>query len=155
MSKQDDVKPVGWLVSETYAMTRKIYRHLRVGEEPSWSEDDQSAQRQTVNEQTAYLEGQLQTCWGQRDLDKARVEFLDAEVAQLRQDNAVLRDAHLSLGDSPLLGLASTEELFRELLARFRMDMHTYVSVERALTLAEMLGGMSANEREYKTVDLG
>jgi len=58
------------------------------------------------------------------------------------------------------LGLATNEELMRELICRFRMN--TYVqgstethqmSVDRALALAEMLGGMSAPDREYRTVD--
>lgn len=58
------------------------------------------------------------------------------------------------------LGLASTEELMRELICRFRMDTYVpgsqethHMCVERALVLAEMLGGMSAPEREYRTVD--
>ena len=59
--------------------------------------------------------------------------------------------------NEPLLGLATTEDLFRELISRFKMNMygaHTkLLDFERALVLAEMLGGMDANEREYRTVD--
>lgn len=51
----------------------------------------------------------------------------------------------------PLLGLATTEEMFREIIARFTTP--TAGSVGRALLLAEMLGGLDANTREYRTVD--
>ena len=47
------------------------------------------------------------------------------------------------------LGLATTEELFRELIARFR----SYTDYDRAITIAEMLGGLSANDREYRPAD--
>lgn len=53
--------------------------------------------------------------------------------------------------DGPLLGLATTEELFRELITRL-----TYVSssnIEKALVLAEMLGSLNANDREYRTAE--
>ena len=60
------------------------------------------------------------------------------------------------------LGMATSEDLMRELITRFKMEMYvdsssvsTFGSVERALVLAEMLGGMSAPEREYRTVDHG
>jgi len=57
----------------------------------------------------------------------------------------------------PSLGLATTEELFRELICRLKLNTlgtHTnLLDIERALTLAEMLGGLSAPEREYRTVD--
>ena len=63
--------------------------------------------------------------------------------------------------DAAQLGLASTEQLMRELICRFRMEVYvpgistatTGLSVDRALALAEMLGGMGAPEREYRTVD--
>jgi hypothetical protein len=51
------------------------------------------------------------------------------------------------------LGLATTEELFREIIARFAMLNRYPGPVERALVLAEMLGGLSATDREYRTVD--
>lgn len=59
--------------------------------------------------------------------------------------------------DEAYLGLASTEDLFRELICRFKMTQYTSVSVEtddidRALVLAEMLGGLDAPTREYRTV---
>lgn len=55
--------------------------------------------------------------------------------------------------DGPLLGLASTEDLFREIIARFTITSRGPFATERALVLAEMLGGLSANEREYRTVE--
>lgn len=55
------------------------------------------------------------------------------------------------------LGLATTEELFRELICRLKLNTigtHTaLLDTERVLILAELLGGLSAPEREYKTVD--
>ena len=59
--------------------------------------------------------------------------------------------------NEPLLGLADTESLMRELITRFKMNMygeHTkMLDFERALVLAEMLGSMGATEREYRPVD--
>lgn len=56
----------------------------------------------------------------------------------------------------PMLGLASTEELMRELIARWKISAiageSTYANVDNALTLAEMLGRMDAETREYRTV---
>lgn len=53
------------------------------------------------------------------------------------------------------LGLATTEELIRELIARFTIgttsNPNDYLAQERALKLAEMVGGMGALDREYKT----
>jgi hypothetical protein len=54
--------------------------------------------------------------------------------------------------DEPLLGLATTEELIRELIARFTVPIPTLMDVERALMMAEMLGGLSPDERNYRTV---
>lgn len=64
--------------------------------------------------------------------------------------------------DSPLLGLATNEELLRELICRFKMTQYenrasgvrtdVVLAVDRALVLAEMLGGMGAPEREYRPV---
>ena len=55
------------------------------------------------------------------------------------------------------LGLATTEELFRELIARAKTNLFGNVgdarAVDRAVALAEMLGGLSASDREYRTVD--
>jgi hypothetical protein len=58
----------------------------------------------------------------------------------------------------PRLGVASTEDLLRELICRFKMDLFVpgstethSASVERAIVLAEMLGGMDAPTREYRT----
>jgi hypothetical protein len=90
-------------------------------------------------EQIAYLEGQLETAY--------------AEISKMRQATPITNE--------PLLGLATTEDLMRELISRFKMVQYDpdtnmlglHVAVERALVLAEMLGGLSASEREYRTVD--
>jgi hypothetical protein len=55
--------------------------------------------------------------------------------------------------DGPLLGLATTEELFREIIARFMTGARGALGPERAVILAEMLGGLSAVEREYRTAE--
>jgi hypothetical protein len=62
--------------------------------------------------------------------------------------------------EQALLGLASTEQLLRELICRFTVHHpHSqetqYAATQRALTLAEMLGGLDAPTREYRTVDHG
>ena len=54
--------------------------------------------------------------------------------------------------DTANLGLATTEEIFRELIARFQNSAWT---VPDALKLAEMLGGLQAQDRDYRTVDGG
>jgi hypothetical protein len=54
------------------------------------------------------------------------------------------------------LGLATTEEMLRELICRFTVaptdDISAFRGVPRGLILAEMLGGLDAQEREYRTV---
>lgn len=55
------------------------------------------------------------------------------------------------IGNEPLLGLASTEDLFHELISRCRRLPIS--SFDQAIALAEMLGSMSAPEREYRTID--
>jgi hypothetical protein len=59
--------------------------------------------------------------------------------------------------DMPLLGLATTEQLMRELITRFVVNcfgnVETLTSIDRALKLAEMLGGMNSFDRDYRTVD--
>lgn len=67
--------------------------------------------------------------------------------------------------DEPRLGLATTEELFRELICRFKMTQYdnrasglrtdVVAAVDRALALAEMLGAMDKPSREYRTVGDG
>lgn len=58
------------------------------------------------------------------------------------------------------LGLASNEEMMRELICRFKMEQYTngsdisvHRAIERALILSEMIGSMDAPEREYRTTD--
>jgi len=58
------------------------------------------------------------------------------------------------------LGLASNEEMMRELICRFKMEQYTngsdisvHRAIERALILSEMIGSMDAPEREYRVVD--
>jgi hypothetical protein len=58
------------------------------------------------------------------------------------------------------LGCATNEDMLRELICRFKMEampgnISSLMNIERALTLAEMLGSMGALEREYRTVDAG
>lgn len=55
------------------------------------------------------------------------------------------------IGNEPLLGLASTEDLFHELISRCRRLPIS--SFDQAIALAEMLGSMGAPEREYRTID--
>lgn len=60
--------------------------------------------------------------------------------------------------DEAKLGLATTEELFRELIARFTIgyifnDVSSLRMFDRALVLSEMMGGLSAPEKEYRTAD--
>lgn len=62
------------------------------------------------------------------------------------------------MGEDPLLGLATTEQLLRELICRFRVHyphdpMGMSRNTDRALILGELIGGLSAVEREYRTVD--
>lgn len=62
--------------------------------------------------------------------------------------------------DEAQLGLATTEQLMRELIVRFTVHYpHDWSSqlksIERALALSEMLGGLDAPTREYRTVDAG
>lgn len=72
------------------------------------------------------------------------------------------RDNPVQFPQEANLGLATNEELFRELICRFKMTQYSnrstgiridvVQSVDRALELSEMLGGMSAPDREYRTV---
>lgn len=63
------------------------------------------------------------------------------------------------MDDNANLGLATTEELFRELITRFTIH-HTHSAMSqttmiiRATTLAEMLGGLESFDKEYRTVDV-
>jgi hypothetical protein len=49
----------------------------------------------------------------------------------------------------PLLGCATTEQLIRELIVRFTVPG---TNVRHALVLAELVGSLSALDREYRTV---
>jgi len=55
------------------------------------------------------------------------------------------------------MGLASTEELFRELIARFSFQYTTEIgefkNIERVAKLSEMLGELSYMQKEYRTID--
>jgi hypothetical protein len=59
--------------------------------------------------------------------------------------------------DKASLGLASTEELFRELICRFTValpnDIRQARMVNRGLILAEMLGGLDEVDKEYRTIN--
>lgn len=55
------------------------------------------------------------------------------------------------------MGYATTEELFRELICRLAIvpvghDVTRLKATQRGLILAELLGGLDAEEREYRTV---
>lgn len=83
---------------------------------------------------------------------RARIEELKAE----RDDAFRKLEASVPITNEPLLGLATTESLFRELITRFRHTgdvSMTLLNIDRCIALAEMLGGMSAPEREYRTVE--
>jgi hypothetical protein len=63
-----------------------------------------------------------------------------------------------SVQSEPYLGLATTEELMRELITRFVVhyphnDVKQMDMTSKALYLAEILGSLSAPEKEYRTVD--
>jgi hypothetical protein len=58
----------------------------------------------------------------------------------------------------PMLGLATTEYLLRELICRLGspmcgtpIEVGWYKAIERVRILAELLGGLDATEREYWT----
>jgi hypothetical protein len=58
------------------------------------------------------------------------------------------------------LGLATTEKLIRELITRFKMDalnlnnnIDQIKYMDRAITMGILLGSMSPEDREYRTVD--
>ena len=56
------------------------------------------------------------------------------------------------------LGLATNETLIRELITRFKLDavqggIDASLNVDRALTLAILLGGLPAYLKEYRTVN--
>lgn len=56
------------------------------------------------------------------------------------------------------LGLASSEQLIRELITRFKMDalnnnINQIKYMDRAITMGILLGSMSPEDREYRTVD--
>ena len=80
-------------------------------------------------------------------------------------EHLAARTARALAREEPRLGLASNEELLRELIVRFKMTQHqaqnsgsrpsVAAAIDRALVLAEMLGGMGAPEREYRTVGDG
>jgi hypothetical protein len=55
------------------------------------------------------------------------------------------------------LGLATTETLLRELMTRFKINavanQDVSLNINRALTLALLLGSLSELDKEYRTVD--
>lgn len=60
--------------------------------------------------------------------------------------------------EKPMLGFATNEDLMRELIARFSIDaissnLNAFGQINRIVILSEMLGGMDATNREYRTVD--
>jgi hypothetical protein len=62
--------------------------------------------------------------------------------------------------DHANLGLATTEELLREVITRLEMswtstNLEGVANIRRALQLSEILGSMGAETREYRTVGGG
>jgi hypothetical protein len=55
------------------------------------------------------------------------------------------------------LGLATTETLLRELMTRFKINavanQDVSLNINRALTLALLLGSLSELDKEYRTVN--
>jgi hypothetical protein len=56
------------------------------------------------------------------------------------------------------LGLATNEKLIRELITRFKMDalnnnIDQIKYMDRAITMGILLGSMSPEDREYRSVD--
>ena len=61
------------------------------------------------------------------------------------------------LCDEPHLGLATTEELINEIISRITTDSCTtnaspLTAIERVRVLAYLLGSMTPQEREYRTI---
>ena len=98
------------------------------------------------------------------DVTRQRDELQEEVAAVRKAGRSAVDERDQALGElsrtvpitnEPLLGLATTEQMFRELISRFKMEMFeldALAAVERALVLAEMLGNMTAEEREYRTV---
>ena len=100
------------------------------------------------------------------------VELTDTDAGLLRAlqglgdefgPSGVAEAACLMAGiDEALLGLATNEDLLRELICRFKMEQYVpgsmetvHLSIDRALILSELLGGLDGPMREYRTVDHG
>lgn len=63
----------------------------------------------------------------------------------------------LDLTQEPNLGLATTEQLIKELVSRLGTSLHGEAgngpACDRVYSLAFLLGSLSVSEREYRTVD--
>jgi len=121
----------------------------------------------TLNEAVTQAIGAASICWetpegaGVFDSTMASdiADELNEFIAHYWTRWAVTKDVEVAVNpQEPYLGLATTEELFRELIARFsmsydRMAMDALENVARVAKLAEMLGGLSGPDKEYKTVN--
>jgi hypothetical protein len=88
--------------------------------------------------------GAASTCW-----EEIPHSVFDSTKAKWVGDGLL---AYLAK-DGPLLGLATTEELFREIIARFTVAGPEGGNWARTVILAEMLGGLSMVDREYRTAE--
>lgn len=92
------------------------------------------------------------------DIVQELYAFVGARINGAWMDREVTKDVEVKVGPpEPRLGCATTEELFRELIARMIIRDSSQVGyfalVENAVTLAEMLGGLHPGDKEYRTVD--
>ena len=156
---------LGWQVSEIYAIVKRWDDEGKVSRAAAM---EQHIRRRSEEDWQVMIE-QVNDLTRQRDELQARIETLEAQNVRLMGDNTEYRQriqellkelsATHPITNEPLLGLADTESLMRELITRFQMNMygeHTkMLDFERALVLAEMLGTMGATEREYRPVDNG
>ena len=135
---------LGWQVSETYLIVKRWDDEGKVSRAAAM---EQRIRRRSEEDWQVMIE-QV------NDLTRQRDE-LQADLTEVSEQWG----RTVPITNEPLLGLADTESLMRELITRFQMNMygeHTkMLDFERALVLAEMLGTMGANEREYKPVDGG
>jgi hypothetical protein len=162
LENQQQRKPrtIGWMVSEIYAAVKRVERTMTAAEAARVAQEDKVEYSGLEAEMA--LSGELFT----RRRSEEDWQVLIAQVNDLTRQRdeltEMVRTPTMAITNEPNLGLATTEEMMRELITRFRMEQYVdsvstsaYAAVDRAIALAEMLGGMDAHEREYRTVDHG
>jgi hypothetical protein len=85
------------------------------------------------------------------DVTRQRDE-LEAERDQYRDEWRKATQT-LPIQNEPYLGLATTEELFREIISRFTVGADSLYMIKVAVQVSEILGGLSPKQRAYRTVD--